>query len=92
MTPEQFCYWLQGFFELSENNELTDKQIAIIQDHLGLVFEKVTPDRTDCKEETDSKKRIEYANRLKKEIDKLPDRVIYQSFGQLPRGKSPRFC
>lgn len=45
MTPEQFTYWLQGFFEISDTDSLTNKQVQIIRDHLNLVFNKVTPDR-----------------------------------------------
>lgn len=46
MTPEQFCYWLQGYFELNEHGVehtvLTPQQVQIIKDHLKLVFNKVT--------------------------------------------------
>lgn len=45
MTPEQFCYWLNGYFEVSELNSLTTAQVQIIKDHLKTVFNKVTPDR-----------------------------------------------
>lgn len=43
MTPEQFTYWLQGYFEISKDKTLDESQIQIIQDHLSLVFNKVTP-------------------------------------------------
>lgn len=46
MTPEQFCYWLQGYFEMSEAEKLDEKQVKILKDHLSLVFKKVTPDYT----------------------------------------------
>jgi hypothetical protein len=46
MTTEQFAIWLNGFFELSEEKKLSEKQVTIIKDHLALVFEKVTPDRS----------------------------------------------
>lgn len=45
MNAQEFCYWLQGFFELSEGKKLTPKQVQIIKDHLALVFTKITPDR-----------------------------------------------
>lgn len=45
MTTEQFTYWLQGFFEISDAKELKAKEVKIIKDHLNLVFNKVTPDR-----------------------------------------------
>lgn len=44
MTPQDFAYWLQGFFELSNPTVLTSDQIEVIRKHLNLVFE----DRTGC--------------------------------------------
>lgn len=44
MTPENFIYWLNGFFEISGSKNLTDEQVQIIKDHLRLVLEKKTPD------------------------------------------------
>lgn len=38
MNSIDFCYWLQGHFELSESNQLTEKQVEIIKNHLNLVF------------------------------------------------------
>lgn len=39
MTSRDFCYWLQGLFELSENLTcLSAKQVSLIQKHLALVF------------------------------------------------------
>jgi hypothetical protein len=43
MTTTEFCYWLQGFFEIqaaSDNpgRQLSPKQVEIIQRHLSLVF------------------------------------------------------
>jgi len=46
MTPLNFCYWLQGFFELSEYKAahgLSAAQTQEINNHLSLVFKKVTP-------------------------------------------------
>lgn len=42
MTPDNFAYWLNGFFELSNSQELTKEQVAIIKEHLQLVFQKET--------------------------------------------------
>ena len=42
MNEVQFCYWLKGYFELSNSNELTPEQVAAIKEHLSLVFNKVT--------------------------------------------------
>lgn len=50
MTPEAFCYWLQGYFEMTEGTAtLSPKQVEMIQNHLNLVFEKVTPNQAKLK-------------------------------------------
>ena len=46
MTTEQFTYWLQGFMEVANPTTLDATQTQIIKDHLALVFDKQTPDRT----------------------------------------------
>lgn len=43
MTERDFCYWLQGFIELSDAKSLSEDQIKMVKDHLALVFNKVTP-------------------------------------------------
>ena len=47
MSPENFAYWLRGFFELNEAAVagpvgLTHAQVAMVQRHLSLVFDKKT--------------------------------------------------
>lgn len=48
MAPQEFCYWLQGFFELKKTIDhcdgATPETMQMIEDHLKLVFDKVTPD------------------------------------------------
>lgn len=44
MTPEQFCYWLQGHLEMSGVTTLGEKEVQILKDHLDLVFQKKTPE------------------------------------------------
>lgn len=43
MTPENFCYWLQGYSELC-GEAPTIEQWELINEHLKLVFSKVTQD------------------------------------------------
>ncbi len=43
MTPEAFCYWLQGALELGDMKEMSPEEVKIIKDHLKLVFDKLTP-------------------------------------------------
>ncbi|MFV1943440.1 hypothetical protein VPH49_21750 [Pseudomonas luteola] len=42
MTPEQFCYWLQGRAELVDA-PLSEQEWASVKQHLDAVFKKVTP-------------------------------------------------
>jgi len=46
MTEKDFVFWLQGFVELTETESISDKQWLVIKDHLKLVFDKKTPDRS----------------------------------------------
>jgi hypothetical protein len=43
MSPENFIYWLTGFFELTNETKLTEAQVKMIKEHLQLVTSKVTP-------------------------------------------------
>ena len=38
MNSIDFCFWLQGFFEISGSDSLTDAQVEIIKNHLDLTF------------------------------------------------------
>ena len=38
MTSRDFCYWLQGYFEIGGPADLSVEQAEIIRKHLGLVF------------------------------------------------------
>lgn len=38
MTSRDFAYWLQGYFEISDSNQLSEKQVEMIKRHLALVF------------------------------------------------------
>lgn len=47
MQPENFCYWLQGFFEIVQHIDhregLPAEAVEEIKNHLALVFKKETP-------------------------------------------------
>ena len=38
MTSRDFCFWLQGFFELARTDTISETQAGMIQRHLALVF------------------------------------------------------
>lgn len=53
MEAINFCYWLQGYFELggaglNSNKTLSSGQVQMIKEHLALVFHKVTPSVEEC--------------------------------------------
>lgn len=52
MTSRDFCYWLQGLFELTEVDRtgISSKQAEIIQRHLAMVFKhEIDPSAGDGK-------------------------------------------
>jgi hypothetical protein len=65
MNPENFCYWLQGFFEIKGIGTTDDKegvspdQAKIIAEHLNLVFKKETSPRNEIKSDEFKKKLLE---------------------------------
>lgn len=42
MTEREFCYWLQGLFEVGKPEALNAEQTEMIRKHLALVFTNVT--------------------------------------------------
>ncbi len=52
MTSKEFAYWLQGLFELREDQDapLTARQVQTIKNHLKLVFlHEIDPSYSDDK-------------------------------------------
>lgn len=53
MESRDFCYWLQGYLEITaagdNADDLTSEQVQCIKDHLAQVFTKVTPERVGKK-------------------------------------------
>ena len=43
MTPDEFCYWLRGYFEISKAIGTDTPGMVLIEEHLNRVFEKVKP-------------------------------------------------
>lgn len=53
MTPRDFCFWLQGYFEIGEiqGTTLSATQVATIKKHLNSVFEQPKPLEMPFKQE-----------------------------------------
>jgi len=53
MTPENFCYWLQGYIEIADPQTIKEESLSVIKNHLDLVFHKVTESKTSKKKLSD---------------------------------------
>ncbi len=54
MTSRDFAYWLQGYFEISNNQSINKEQTDIIKKHLNLVFKhEIDPSMGDEKHQND---------------------------------------
>lgn len=38
MSSVQFCFWLQGFFEMTNATTMTPQQVELVKKHLAMVF------------------------------------------------------
>jgi len=86
MKAVEFCYWLQGLFEINNPRDLGVKQVETIEKHLKMVYlhEKEESKYLDfCKDLTgyfkisgrgDVEKFV--MGNIKKELDKLFEHVI----------------
>lgn len=82
MNPLNFCYWLQGFAEMhsiDEDFSPTPDQWKIIQYHLQLVFDKVTPDYTNT-----SVKPVESEEVLKDVLREIREDKIWTNEQTIP--------
>lgn len=54
MTSRDFAYWLQGFFEISDQKTLTEQQVTMVKKHLNLVFKhEIDPSFGDEKKQNE---------------------------------------
>jgi hypothetical protein len=67
MTPENFCYWLQGLLEIGNPSELNMTQVEIIKEHLNLVFKKETTAKQDLY--------VQIRDSLKTDLQNLPPTI-----------------
>lgn len=84
MTPIDFCYWLQGWVEMEGGKKPNLQQWKMITEHLGLVFQKVTPalgEDSGLTFEDDLPKRL--CEKAEKEDDS--DLVDYESMEEVLR-------
>lgn len=48
MTSRDFCYWLQGFYEIAGTDTISESQSKMIRRHLNLVFKhEIDPSMPD---------------------------------------------
>ena len=81
MSPEQFVYWLNGYFKISQHSStpqsLNDLQIKEIKNHLKLVMTKITEDISKSQQLT-----------LKDVLKHIPDPNIWPDVpGRIQEGR-----
>ncbi len=62
MTSRDFCYWLQGYFELNRENtsDCSPEQVQIIKDHLNMVFlHEIDPSMKTPEPKTDHQEKLD---------------------------------
>lgn len=71
MTTDNFCYWIQGFVELTDGQDRpNEKQWKMIKRHLDLVFDNIT-----AEPEAKIVKLVPKLKPLEIDLEKLLDRV-----------------
>ncbi len=70
MSPENFVYWLQGLFELSDVKTLNEKQVQIIKDHLNYVFIHSVP-QTPLEEQKSATVEVQVTGSGQTEVKKV---------------------
>lgn len=66
MNSRDFCYWLQGYFEVSSAEGdgicMTDRQVIMIQNHLNLVFKHEIDPSMGGKEHQEELNKIHFSS------------------------------
>lgn len=44
MTAQEFCFWLQGYFDISKASQMGEEQVSIVRAQLSNVFHNKTKD------------------------------------------------
>jgi hypothetical protein len=94
MTPENFCYWLQGFAELN-GTAPTPQQWESIKEHLALVFNKVTSSVpvTEEEEPSASETASDFARLVEQiTVDREKDKFILPKQKNFPWKPNDIYC
>lgn len=73
MTSRDFCFWLQGHFELNEGAYLSGEQVQSIRAHLALVFtHEIDPSMGDA----DHQKKLDEVHETAKSAEKKAEAAL----------------
>lgn len=81
MTSRDFCYWLQGYFEIMGAapddmvGNLCEKRVETIKNHLAMVFKhEIDPSHGDAAHQAELSKVHEHrSDSIKKLLDAIPE-------------------
>lgn len=91
MNYEQFAIWLHGFLEISNAGEINKEQTQIIKDHLALLFDKKTPDRSKKKKDNSLEPLKKLVEEIEKRRPKDTEYPKYPPFAPKPLPTYPGF-
>ena len=92
MNADNFCYWLQGFFELTNSVNLTEEQVKIVKEHLQLVFVKVTEEKIDEKTAKSDESTLNEKNTKENTVIKSEKNIINQNNNFSRYKTTTRYC
>jgi hypothetical protein len=89
MTAVEFCYWLQGYFELAgaTATTMTAEQTDLVKRHLGLVFQHDIDPRATA--ELPAAQAAAIQQQLQQQHDGRPPATPMPSSGALVGGDKP---
>ena len=89
MTTRDFCYWLQGLFELVETKTLDEKQTQMIKNHLKIVF--LVEANKGTKELQETLRKIHTFEEESRKNIKKDKRKVKKPFGLMTPTERKRF-
>ncbi len=75
MTSQNFCYWLQGLFEVGKPTELNAEQVSLIKRHLDMVFlHEIDPSQGTPEHQAELQKLHDGLAQVKQQVQSIKDR------------------
>jgi hypothetical protein len=85
MTSRDFCYWLQGFFELRGHEDMSSEQVECVAKHLSLVFKhEIDPSQGTPEHQAELQKLHDALAKNSKRIEEVANRPAPRDWSNEP--------